>query len=131
MVPISSSARLLGWWCAARPPRADAKGIDHSGYQFCDNANMEKKRKVLALIRVSSEGQADDDKTGIQRQKNDIAIHCKTYNLEIVGEPYQLEGISGANVQHSPKFREILSKLSQPSIAGIVIAALDRFYRPE
>jgi DNA invertase Pin-like site-specific DNA recombinase len=92
---------------------------------------MEKRRKVIAIVRVSSDGQGNDDKTGIPRQLDGIAAHCKRYNLEIVGKPYHLEGISGANVQHSPKFRQMLERLSDPSIAGCCIATLDRFYRPE
>jgi DNA invertase Pin-like site-specific DNA recombinase len=88
------------------------------------------KQKVISLIRVSSEQQAADDRTGIQRQLEDIGIHCRSHNLEIIKE-YRLDGISGAYVQHSPSFQEMLSKLSEPSIAGIVFASIDRFFRPE
>jgi DNA invertase Pin-like site-specific DNA recombinase len=87
-------------------------------------------RKVISLIRVSSEGQAKEDRTGIARQLEDIEIHCKNHNLKVV-EQYQFEGLSGANVEHSRKFREMLSKLKQPSIAGIVFSTVDRFFRPE
>ena len=92
--------------------------------------DMKGKRKVVSLIRVSDPGQAKDDRTGIPRQLEDIAIHCNTHNLEVVKE-YRLEGLSGANVRHSPTFREMLTQLSTPSIAGIVFASLDRFFRPE
>src|SRR6185295_5157821 len=57
-------------------------------------------------------------------------IHCRTHGLRVAKE-YRLEGISGALVQHSPEFRECMSRLSQPSIAGIVFASIDRFFRPE
>ena len=88
------------------------------------------KRKVISLIRVSSTGQAKDDRTGIPRQMEDIEIHCRTCNLEVVKE-YRFEGLSGAHVQQSTRFGEMLAELSRPSIAGVVFATLDRFFRPE
>src|ERR1700722_20314036 len=88
------------------------------------------KRKVISLLRVSTEKQADDEKTGIPRQLVDIAIHCDSYNLEVVKE-YRLEGISGAHVESSPEHRAMLAHLGDPSIAGVVVATIDRFFRPE
>lgn len=92
--------------------------------------NSTAKRKVVSLIRVSSVEQAANDRTGIPRQLEDIGIHCRTHNLEVVKE-YRLEGISGAYVEHSPVFREMVGRLSQASISGVVFASLDRFFRPE
>src|SRR5579862_5004787 len=92
--------------------------------------NTTKTRKVISLVRVSDKSQADDDRTGIPRQLDDIATHCQTHNLEVVQE-YRLTGLSGANVEHSRQFQEMLSKLSQSSIAGLVFATVDRFFRPE
>jgi hypothetical protein len=86
------------------------------------------KRKVLAFIRVCSIGQAQGDRTGIPRQLEDIEIHCRTYNLEVVKE-YRFEGLSGASVQQSTEFREMLAELSRPSVAGVVFATMDRFFR--
>lgn len=87
-------------------------------------------RKVLALVRVSSTEQAADDRTGIKRQLEDIQLHCRHYGLEVAKE-YRLEGISGAYVDRSPLFREMLDTLALKSIAGVVFASMDRFFRPE
>jgi DNA invertase Pin-like site-specific DNA recombinase len=87
-------------------------------------------RKVISLIRVSSLDQAKGDRTGIPRQLEDIEIHCRHHKLKVVKE-YRLEGLSGANVQRSRRFKEMLAQLSDPSIAGVVFATLDRFFRPE
>jgi DNA invertase Pin-like site-specific DNA recombinase len=91
---------------------------------------MGPKRRVVSLIRVSSSQQAKDDRTGIPRQLEDIRLHCRTHNLEVVKE-FQLEGISGAYVKHSPRFREMLSMLTQKTIAGVVFSSIDRFFRPK
>lgn len=89
-----------------------------------------KRRKVVSLVRVSTAGQAEDDKTGIPRQRRDIEIHCKAFKLEVVKE-FRFEGISGAHVQKTKHFRDMLAMLSKPSIAGVVFGTLDRFFRPE
>jgi hypothetical protein len=49
-------------------------------------SNSVSKQKVVSLIRVSSEQQAADDRTGIQRQLEDIGIHCRSHNLEVIEE---------------------------------------------
>src|ERR1017187_5335242 len=91
---------------------------------------MGLKRKVVSLLRVSTPGQANDDKTGIPRQRRDIEIHCRTFGLEVVRE-FQFDGISGAHVQKTRHFKEMLAMLSKPSIHGVVFGTLDRFFRPD
>jgi hypothetical protein len=87
-------------------------------------------RKIVSIIRVSSDQQAQDEKTGLKRQREDIEIHRKTMNLTVVKE-FSLEGIGGSNVQHSKAYREMVETLSQPDVVGICVATLDRFFRPE
>jgi DNA invertase Pin-like site-specific DNA recombinase len=88
------------------------------------------KRKVLSIVRVSSIEQADPEKDGIPRQLRHIAEHCKKFNLQVVTE-YRLEGISGAKVQFNPRFKDMIRRLAEPSISGVVFSRMDRFFRPE
>jgi DNA invertase Pin-like site-specific DNA recombinase len=60
----------------------------------------------------------------------DIDIHCRQYGLTVVKE-YQFDSISGAHVQQTKRFKEMLAMLSQPATAGLVFASLDRFFRPK
>jgi DNA invertase Pin-like site-specific DNA recombinase len=91
----------------------------------------EEKRKVLSLIRVSSTDQAADDRTGIERQQEDINIHCALHKLVSV-RTFSLQGISGAYVLRSPQFQEMLTLLREDTtIIGLVFASLDRFFRPK
>ena len=90
----------------------------------------EAKKRVLAQTRVSGKGQAHDAKFGIPRQIEAIRAICDRDNLEIV-EWYEHVGLSGADVQHDPRFQEILSRLSDPTIAGVVCTSIDRLFRPE
>lgn len=94
------------------------------------NPTRNPTRKVVSLVRVSTPDQAKDDRTGIPRQRQEIDIHCREHGLTVVKE-YQFDGISGAHVQQTKRFKEMLAMLSRPSIAGVVFASLDRFFRPE
>ncbi len=90
---------------------------------------MEPLRNVISLIRVSTEKQASDEKTSIQRQREDIGIHCRAHKLKVTKE-FQFDGLSGANVQRSRRFQEMLREIAKPDCAGVVFATLDRFFRP-
>ncbi len=91
---------------------------------------MTAPRKIVSIIRVSSDQQAQDEKTGLRRQQEDIAVHCQTMNLAVVKE-FSLEGIGGSNVQQSKAYRDMVETLNQPDVVGICFATLDRFFRPE
>jgi len=79
------------------------------------------------MVRVSSPGQAADDRQGLQRQRNDIAAFCSIYRLKVVCE-FEIV-MSGADVQRTRAFSEMLAMLRKPKIDGIVVASLDRFFR--
>ncbi|MEQ1886064.1 MAG: recombinase family protein [Bryobacteraceae bacterium] len=87
------------------------------------------KRKVLSLVRVSTEGQADDERDGLPSQRRDIEAICKQFELEVV-EEFPLTGISGTYVEKSPKFQRMLKRLSESDISGLVFARMNRFFRP-
>ena len=87
-------------------------------------------RTVLSLVRVS--GDAQVDRTGIPRQLEDIAAYCAKYSLAVADDgEYRFEGLSGALVEQSPKYREMLARISDTNISGIVFSSVDRFFRPE
>jgi DNA invertase Pin-like site-specific DNA recombinase len=88
------------------------------------------KRKVVALLRVSTLEQSKGDRTGIERQQADIDFYCMEYGLDVV-ETFAFDGISGAIVTRTPRFKEMIALLKKPHIAGVVFASLDRFCRPD
>ncbi|MFL6352579.1 MAG: recombinase family protein [Bryobacteraceae bacterium] len=87
-------------------------------------------RKLISAIRVSSKPQGKEDRTGIPRQLEDVETTCIRHGAEVVKE-FRFTGLSGAHVQNSRRFKEMLTELSKPEISGLVIATLDRFFRPE
>lgn len=84
-------------------------------------------RNVVAMLRVSTPGQATDERMGLKRQQNDIDAFCKMYGLRIV-EFFQIV-MSGADVQRGRDFNRMLSMLKRPEIAGVVVCSLDRLLR--
>src|ERR1019366_3543796 len=87
-------------------------------------------RKIVSIIRVSSDQQAQDEKTGLRRQEEDIEIHCKTMNLTVV-KKFELPGIGGSNVQNTKAYRKMVEALNRPDVVGICFSELSRFFRPE
>jgi DNA invertase Pin-like site-specific DNA recombinase len=64
----------------------------------------------------------------MERQRQDIQLHAKTFNLSVVKE-FPLEGIGGSHVQNSKTFRAMVQALK--TCDGICFATLDRFFRPD
>ena len=85
---------------------------------------------VVALIRVSTEEQAKEDKGGIPAQKDACEQIALRHNLEIRWH-VQIEDVSGAHVLHSPKMKEVIRIVSSGQCRGIVIREASRLMRPE
>ena len=91
---------------------------------------MDKKRRVLSLLRVS--GDQEIDKTGLPRQTEIISHICAEHNLIVAsGDEYRYEGLSGASVDKFPRYMEMLDRLTDSEIVGIVFSDVSRFFRPE
>ncbi len=84
-----------------------------------------KTRRAIALLRHSTTAQDN------ARQRSDIEKLQKKHNLEIV-ETIELDGVSGRKVLQNPRFLQILADLRhRPDIDGLVISAIDRFFRTD
>jgi hypothetical protein len=88
-----------------------------------------EKRRVVSWVRVSTEQQAEDEKTGLDRQRRDIRFTCNNFNLEVVKE-FPLV-VTGAQVVHTPEFRELKEWMKRRDIAGLVIPSIDRLSRDD
>src|SRR5437763_1358112 len=86
------------------------------------------KRKVVSMIRVSTDRQAQDDKTGPVRQRREVKFTCDKFNLVVVKE-FALEGITGIVVRKTKEFKELKAMLGRPDIVGLVIPSSDRLSR--
>lgn len=87
-------------------------------------------RRVLELIRVSTEGQAADDRCSIPSQK---AINQRTANahgLKII-RTVQMSDVSGTAVLRAPEMLELLEWIKDPEIHGVVAREFSRLMRPE
>ena len=84
-------------------------------------------KKVVAYIRVSTDGQTKEDKYGIPEQKADIQAFCDE-NGYVITEWF-IEQISGATNER-PVFDKILNgAVTNPPIEAVVIARNDRLAR--
>lgn len=88
------------------------------------------KPKVIAIYRVSTDEQADEDRAGLPRQREAVARVVEQHGLDVISE-IELTGVSGTNVSSSPEFREMLRQVRARVIAGVVVSSLDRLARPD
>src|ERR1035437_1811515 len=71
-------------------------------------------REVVSMVRVSTPGQAADDKLGLKRQQDDIDLFCDLYRLKVIRKFPMV--ISGTDVQRTKPFREMLEMLKLPNV---------------
>jgi DNA invertase Pin-like site-specific DNA recombinase len=86
--------------------------------------------KVIELIRVSTEGQAAEDRAGIPAQRAANRRTATQHRLDIV-RTIEFADVSGASVLHAPEMRELLRLIESPEICGVVAKEFSRLMRPE
>lgn len=84
-------------------------------------------KNVVAYIRVSTDGQAGEDKFGLEVQKQQITEYCRKNDMNIL-KWYADEGESGA--KERPGFDEIVyGEVNNPPVEAVVVAKTDRVAR--
>jgi DNA invertase Pin-like site-specific DNA recombinase len=87
---------------------------------------VQSRKRVVALIRVSTLKQMKDKEADYQR--NQIRLTCTLKDLELVRE-FPLENISGLVVRHTDQFKAIKKAIARPDIDGLVLPSLSRLGR--
>src|ERR1035438_9425554 len=87
-------------------------------------------KKVIELIRVSTENQAATDRASIPAQRTVNRRTCQQYGLEIV-RSIELADVSGAAVLLAPEIQELMRVMQSPEIEGVVAREFSRLMRPE
>lgn len=83
--------------------------------------------KVAGYLRVSTEGQAGEDRFGLADQQQTIEGFAQTQGMEIVAW-YSDEGISGATLDR-PGLQSILHEASSGVFQALLVAKMDRIAR--
>jgi DNA invertase Pin-like site-specific DNA recombinase len=87
-------------------------------------------KRVLELIRVSTEQQAGEDRAGIPAQREINRRTARVYGLTIV-KSIEIVDVSGTAVLSSPQMQELLRLMEAPEIDGVVTKEFSRLMRPE
>ena len=87
-------------------------------------------KRVIELIRVSTEQQAGDDRASIPAQRTVNRRTCVQHGLEIV-RSIEIADVSGASVLLAPEIRELIALMNTPEIHGVVAREFSRLMRPE
>jgi DNA invertase Pin-like site-specific DNA recombinase len=95
-----------------------------------DRGGKQMSKRVIELIRVSTQGQAGSDRAGIPAQKEINRRTAKNFDLKIV-ETIEIVDVSGALVLASPKMHALLRLIESPEIEGVVTKEFSRLIRPD
>jgi DNA invertase Pin-like site-specific DNA recombinase len=87
-------------------------------------------KKVIELIRVSTQGQAGDDRASIPAQHAVNQRTARAHDLEICG-CIELVNVSGAAVLRTPEMQRLLKLIENPAIHGVVVREFSRVMRPD
>src|SRR5205807_5176982 len=87
-------------------------------------------KDAIELIRVSTEGQAAEDRAGIPAQRSANARTAAQYGLNVV-RTIEISDVSGAAVLRAPEIQEMLRLIESPQIHGVVAKEFSRLMRPE
>jgi DNA invertase Pin-like site-specific DNA recombinase len=87
-------------------------------------------KKVIELIRVSTEQQAGEDRAGIPAQREINRRTARAYALTIV-KSIEIVDVSGTAVLNSPQMQELLRLMEAPDIYGVLTKEFSRLMRPE
>jgi DNA invertase Pin-like site-specific DNA recombinase len=87
-------------------------------------------KKVIELIRVSTESQARADRASIPAQRSVNRRTCIQYGLEIA-KSIEISDVSGASVLLAPEIQHLIVLMRSPSIHGVVTREFSRLMRPE
>ncbi len=87
-------------------------------------------KQVIELSRVSTEGQAADDRAGIPAQRAANRSTAAQHGLKIV-DTVELIDVSGTAVLAEPEMQRLLRELARPDIHGVVTREFSRLMRPD
>lgn len=87
-------------------------------------------KKAIELIRVSTEGQAADDRASIPAQRDTNQRTALQYGLTIV-RSIEFSDVSGTAVLQAPEIQELIRLVQSPDIHGVVTREFSRLMRPE
>lgn len=85
-------------------------------------------KNVVAYIRVSTEAQADENRFGIDAQKEAIMKYCAQNNMQI-SDWYIDEGESGVKESRPQLDRLLFGDVSNPPVEAVIVYKSDRMAR--
>ena len=126
---LKSRAKGARLWldCASRSREATIRKLSDWRESFVGST---MNKKVIELVRVSTEGQAAADRAGIPAQRAANQRTAAQYGLQIINT-IEITDVSGTAVLRSPEMQKLLRLIESPDIHGVVAKEFSRLMRPE
>lgn len=91
---------------------------------------MQQTKRVIELVRVSTSGQAGEDRASIPSQKAINRRTAEAYGLSIV-RTIEMSDVSGTAVLLTPEIQGMVRLMQDPEVHGVVAREFSRLMRPE
>jgi DNA invertase Pin-like site-specific DNA recombinase len=91
---------------------------------------MSTSKRVIELLRVSTEAQAGADRAGIPAQRAANRRTAVQFDLDIV-DTIEMIDVSGTSVLYAPGMQRLLAIIADADIHGVVAREFSRLVRPE
>ncbi len=114
------------------PALLSGNDVDALGFarELCGLPVKTEMKRVIELIRVSTERQAAKDRASIPAQRAANRRTCLHQGLEII-RSFDIADVSGASVLLAPEMQELFRTINSPIISGVVAREFSRLMRPE
>jgi DNA invertase Pin-like site-specific DNA recombinase len=100
-------------------------------HKFQQPPSSKNAVKLIGLVRVSTEEQADEGRAGIERQVEAIERIVQAEPNCTLMETITLKGVSGSDVPLTAEWRNIILPALQNPETHLAVAAVDRLLRPD
>ena len=91
---------------------------------------MNDRLNAISLIRFSDDQQVDDDRAGVEGQRQRNAAGAAFHNLNVIREVIVID-VSGKYVADDPQFQSIFADLKSGAAKGVLVAEQSRLVRPQ
>lgn len=88
------------------------------------------RNKVVGLFRVSTLGQAGQDRASFETQRAAAERICEQYQLEMI-DVIEYSDVSGASVLLAPEMQKLINLMMSGQIQGVIAREFSRLMRPE
>ncbi len=89
-----------------------------------------QRLRAVTFVRVSTEGQAEDGRAGLERQRRSVTAVCASAGYEIIRQ-IEISDVSGTSAFISTEMLELIAMIEAGLVGVVVCSEMSRIFRPD